>query len=251
MLTFYGLGSVQVITTQLPSAFLAQQNERLHPYCFQDDPTRLVGHLLAGVDVAQYFGGRVRLSREEFYQVIWPLVVNCLWDGIRTSRCLDRDVVEVIYRYKKARRIIASDLEPIEHMLNDYFPNLTEGPKLRGAFNQLSRLRGWSNAALITETSGQDPVTNAVIQTQAVYGAKHVADKTRELAARMRSVQLRCGSDSNFAPGPDPGMQFLVVDGDWPVTSKINLLEAGFDRVFEIAQLERLSDELNNGGHPE
>src|SRR5262249_7016840 len=123
-------------------------------------------------------------------------------------------------------------------------PALSDGPKLRGAFNQLSTNRGWSRAALTTEATGLDTDSGTIIQTQAVFGGKHISDKTRELAGRIRSVFLRCDDECLFQPEEQPGTHYLVVDGDWPIESKINLYEAGFSGIFEIGELDRMTDAL-------
>jgi hypothetical protein len=61
----------------------------------------------------------------------------------------------------------------------------------------------------------------------------------------MRSLFLRCDPGGQFVGEPHPGVHFAVVDGDWPVTVKVNLLEAGFSGLFEIAELATLTEALN------
>ena len=245
LLEFYDLGSMQHITTALPRKFEALHSHSLRPYAYVNNLGQLISHLIAGVPVGQFFSSGSRFSEAKFYEAIWPLFTDCLWEALRGRKPLDPPTAETSHRYKKAMRIISSpDLEPISFLLRRSVPALSDGPTLRGAFNQLSTLRQWSRAALTTETTGMDAETGAIIQTQAVFGGKHISDKTRELAGRMRSLQLQCASDTTFVPEPDPGTHMLALDGDWPVTSKINLYEAGYTGIFEIAELGRLKDAL-------
>jgi hypothetical protein len=245
LLGFYELGSFQHISATLPVLFESAFGHSIRPYCFQGDPSRLVGYLIAGMPIGPNFSGRAQMSESQFYNAIWPLFAACLWEAIQGARPLDPATATVNYRYKKAMRIISSpDLEPIKFLFRRSLPMLTDGPTLRGCFNQLSRQRGWGISALTTATSGIDPESGAVIQTQAVIGAKNIDHKVKELAARIRSVHLRCNGDGIFEPEPNPGTHYLVVDGDWPIESKINLYEAGFSGIFEIAQLDKLSAEL-------
>jgi hypothetical protein len=245
LLGFYDLGSMQHITTNLPSHFEISHGHSLRPYAFRNNYAALVSNLLSGVPVGQYFSNGAKFSEPQFYNAIWPLFATCLWEAIQGVLPLDPATVAVNYRYKKAMRIIASpDLEPIKFLFRRSLPMLTDGPTLRGCFNQLSRQRGWGTSALTTETSGLDPKSGVIIQTQAVIGAKNIDHKVKELAARIRSVHLRCNADGVFEPQPNPGTHYLVVDGDWPIESKINLYEAGFSGIFEIAQLDKLAAEL-------
>ena len=245
LFAFYDLGSMQHITTALPAKFAAVFGHSLRPYAYMNNLGALTSHLIAGVPVGQFFSNGTELAESDFYEAIWPLFAECVWEAIGKRKALDPVVVEVNYRYKKAMRIIAApDLEPISFLLLRSLPSLKKGPTLRGAFNGLSVKRGWSRAALTTETTGQDGMTGAIIQTQAVIGAKNIDHKVKELASRLRSVHLRCQVDSCFGAESNPGQHFLVVDGDWPVDSKINLLEAGYSGIFEIAELDALTDAL-------
>jgi hypothetical protein len=237
---------MQHLATRLPALFEETQGHSLRPYAFQRDFARMIGHLISGEPAGQYFSKGTKYGEAKFYKVIWPLFAECVWEAIQGRAPLSPAQAETNYRYKKAMRIISSpDLEPIKYLFQYNLPMVTGGPTLRGCFNQLSRKRGWGDSALTTDVSGRDPRSGALIQTQAVFGGKHISDKTRELAARMRSVHLRCDDNGNFAPEPDPGTHYLVVDGDWPVESKINLYEAGFSGIFEIAELDRLAAELD------
>ena len=211
---------------------------------------QLVSHLIAGAPIGQYFSSGTKFDEAGFYKAIWPLFAECLYEAVGTREPLDAGAVEVSYRYKKAMRIISSpDLEPISFLLRNGLPALEDGPTLRGAFNQLSTERGWSRSALTTETTGKDSGTGAVIQSQSVIGRKNISYKTKELAGRIRSLFLRCDHSDHFVAEASPGLHFVVVDGDWPVESKINLLEAGFSGVFEIAQLATLTDTLETTSH--
>jgi hypothetical protein len=244
ILTFYNLGSIQEIDNRIFSLYQQYYGESLRLYAYQAN--YLVGYLLAGVDIAPHINRKAQFSRDEFYMKIWPLVAECVWEAKQNIPPLDLEEVIAIYRFKKARRIIASsDLEPISFLFRRNLANLTDGSILRGVFNQLSTLRKWSRSALTTKPSGKDPKTGAIIQTQSVFGRKHIADKTREIAGRLRAVHLRCNSDGSFSPEPNPGIHYLVIDGDWPIESKINLYEAGFSGIYEIAELHHLSNELN------
>ncbi len=247
LLVFYDLGSMQHITTTLPGKFERLQGHSLRPYAFMGNLGQLISHLIAGVRVGQFFSGQVCLTEVEFYQIIWPLFAECLWESFQGLTPLPCEKVIEYYRYKKAMRIISSsDLEPIKFLFRHNLPDLTAGPILRGAFNQLSTQKKWSRVALTTETVGRDQETGAIIQTQPVFGQKHISDKTREVAGRLRSVQLRYNTDGSFEPEPNPGVHYLVIDGDWPVESKINLYEAGFQGIYEIAELDSLAKELNS-----
>src|SRR5581483_7961908 len=247
LLTFYGLGSMQHITTELPAKFERLYGHSLSLYAFMNNLGSIVTHLLQGVPVGQYFSRNAEMAESTFYSAIWPLFAECLWDAIRTKQPITLAEAVINYRYKKAMRIISSpDLEPISFLLRRALPELTDGPTLRGAYNQLSILRGWSRSALRTDTTGRDARSGAIIQTQAVIGAKNIDHKVKELASRLRSVHLRCLSDGLFVSEPNPGMHYLVIDGDWPVESKINLYEAGFSGIFEIGELDRLSEELGS-----
>ena len=242
---FYRLGSMQHITTALPRKFERKFGHSLRPYAYMNNLSQLVSHLMAGVAVGQFFSSGARLNESAFYDAIWPLFAECIWEAIGRRKPLDSEVVEVNHRYKKAKRIISSpDLEPIAFLFRRSMPLLADGPVLRGAFNQLSSVKGWGRAALTTATSGLDTQSGAILHTQSVIGAKHIADKTKELAARMRSIHLRCDASGNFRREPAPGSHFLVVDGDWPVESKLNLLEAGYSGIFEIAELDSLNEIL-------
>jgi hypothetical protein len=244
MLSFYGLGSIQEINNRVFSLFRGKYAEDLRLYAYQKN--YLVGYLLAGVDIAPHIDRRAQFNRDEFYQHIWPLIAECLWEATNKRKPLAGSTVEMMYRYKKAMRIISSpDLEPISFLLRRSFPSLQNGPTLRGAFNQLSTRRAWGRAALTTKATGRDADTGAVIQTQAVFGRKHISDKTRELGGRMRSLYLHCDLKDKFVAETNPGIHFAVLDGDWPVESKINLLEAGFAGLFEIAELDALTDALS------
>jgi hypothetical protein len=245
LLVMFDLGSYQHITATLPLAFKRATGEELRPYAYVNQLGQLVSHLIAGVPVGQFFSRKCQLGEEAFYETIWPLFAECLWQAIQETEPLSFEKTCEDYRKKKAMRIISSpDLEPIKFLFQRALPDLESGPTLRGCFNQLSTARGWSRAALTTATSGLDPKSGAIIQTQAVFGGKHIADKTKELSARIRSVHLSLADDGTFVPEPAPGVHYLVVDGDWPIESKINLYEAGFSGIFEIAELDGLTDAL-------
>jgi hypothetical protein len=247
ILTAYGLGSVQEISNRLPDHFQSRHGHALSAYAFQGDSARLVGHLIAGVEVAKYFRSNAILDESSFYKAINPLIAECLWEAIEGIAPRSQPETEFYYCHGKAGRIIsASDLEPIKFLFRREVPRVGEGPILRGCFNQLSSRRDWGNSALTTHASGQDPLTGAVIQTQTVVGKKHIADKTRELAARLRSMNIDCGATGEFSPSDVGAGHFLVVDGDWPIGSKINLYEAGFDGIFEIGELSQLAETLGS-----
>lgn len=243
MLEMYGLGSIQSVTTVLPRRFTAKTGERLNAYSFMGDLGKIINHLIQGVDVSQFFGARTSLSRQEFYEIIWPLFAEVVWDAIQGKTPLPPSDVVTSYRYKKAVRIISqSDLEPIRPLMLRSVPGLDESnTTLRGVFNQLSRFKGWGQSALTTEAGGRDPRSGAYIQTQTVVGAKNIDHKVKELASRMRSLQLKLNTQGQFVPNPNAGSHYLVIDGDWPITSKVNLYEAGFTGIFEIAELDQLA----------
>jgi hypothetical protein len=179
ILEFYDLGSMQHITTALPAKFQKSYGHSLRPYGYMNDPGRLISHLISGSPVGQYFSNGTQLDEEAFYKAIWPLFAECLWEAIGKRKPLDAATVEMNYRYKKSMRIISSpDLEPISFLLRRSIPSLSDGPTLRGAFNQLSTSRGWSRAALTTETTSKDEASGAIIQTQAVIGAKNIDHKS-------------------------------------------------------------------------
>jgi hypothetical protein len=245
ILTMFDLGSYQHITATLPSAYESATGEKLRPYAYVNQLAQLVSHLIAGVPVGQYFSKGCRLDEEAFYKVIWPLLAECLWRAFKGGRPLSFEKTCENYRMKKAMRIISSpDMEPIKFLFRHSLPHIEAGPTLRGGFNQLSAKRAWSKAALTTATSGYDPMSGAIIQTQAVFEGNY-SHKVKELSGRIRSVHLKLADDHGFIPEPDPGVHYLVIDGDWPVESKINLYEAGFSGIFEIGALDRLSSELN------
>jgi hypothetical protein len=238
---------MQHITTTLPAKFQKAVGHSLRPYGYMNDLGKIVGHLISGVRVGQHFSRGVPLDEETFYAVIWPLFAECVWMGIDGKKPLQKCDIEEAYRTKKAMRIISSpDLEPIKYLFLEQLSAMEKGPKLKGCFNQLSRLRGWSNVALTTDCTGYHAPSKSIIQTQTVVGRKHIADKTRELAGRLRSFQLDCAGNGEFVPSQDSHLHFLVVDGDWPVESKINLYEAGFDGIFEIGELSLLAETLES-----
>jgi hypothetical protein len=70
------------------------------------------------------------------------------------------------------------------------------------------------------------------------------AHKVKELASRQRSINLHCDSDGNFTGETNPADCFLVIDGDWPINSKINLYESGYLGVVEIGELDQLTAAL-------
>jgi hypothetical protein len=245
LLIAFGLGSYQHLTSDLPRLFHAAAGHSIRPYGFMNVYGNLINYLMAGMPVGQAFSQGCPLSEPEFYDKVWPLLAECLWPHIHSGQPLEHGEICCRYRHKKAQRIISnSDLEPIRFLFRQSMPELEPGPTLRGAFNQLSTRRGWGRSSLTTTTSGAVPGTEAIVQTQSVFGRKHIADKTRELAARMRGVHLRAAEDDTFAPEQSPGTHYLVIDGDWPMESKINLYEAGFSGIFEIGELDRLADSL-------
>lgn len=249
LLGFYDLGSMQHLTTSLPARFEAAFGHSLRPYGYMNDVSRVVGGLISGLPLGQFFSKGTKLNEAAFYKGIWPLFAECLWEAIGTRMPLDAAAVEVNYRYTKAMRIISSpDLEPISFLLRNGLPSLEDGPTLRGAFNQLSVLRGWGRSALTSETSGKALHSGAIIQSQAVIGGNggQIGHKTRELSARLRSVHLRCENNGAFVPEPNPGTHFLVIDGDWPVVNKVNLYESGYLGIYEIGELESLSTALSD-----
>ncbi|MFC4452362.1 hypothetical protein [Deinococcus sonorensis] len=243
LLSAHNLGSVQTITSRLPALFFKHVGEEINPYSYQGGPENVVARLLAGRDIGPDIRPQATMSREEFYEVIWPLIAMITWESISGIPHSDKETVIENYRYKKAMRIISSpDLEPMRKLLHNAIPGLDENaPPLRGSFNKLSTLREWSNSALTTEVSGREATSGIIIQTQAVYGAKHIADKTKEIACRLRSIHIKCNDDGLFEPEPNPGKHYLVIDGDWPLESKINLYEAGFDGIYDVSELIELS----------
>lgn len=247
LLEFYGLGSMQHITPSLPRKFQVETGEGLRNYAFNGNLGQLVSDLIRGKDIAEYIRSAATLNRQEFYAAIWPLFGETLWEAIQGKDALNPEEVKIRYRYKKAMRIISSpDLEPIRPMMLRSVPGLDESEvTLRGVFNQLSRFKGWGNGALTTTAGGRDPTSGAFIQTQAVVGAKNIDHKVKELASRLRSLYLDLNSDGNFEPNSDNDKHFLVIDGDWPINSKINLFEAGFQGIYEIAESDSLMNELS------
>ncbi|MDF1790008.1 MAG: hypothetical protein P1U82_29395 [Verrucomicrobiales bacterium] len=247
ILVAYGLGSIQAISNALPQKFANATGEELSRYGYMGGAASVTRYLLAGVPVGQVMSAKAALSEAQFYKVIGPLFSECIWEATQNAAARTAGETEFYYRHGKAARIISSsDLEPIKFLFRREVSQVGEGPRLRGCFNQLSTQRGWGSSALTTDASGLDPKTGAVIQTQTVIGRKHIADKTRELAARLRSLHITCDSKGDFSSSPDATSHFLVVDGDWPLESKINLYEAGFEGIFEIGELSLLAEALDN-----
>jgi len=201
--------------------------------------------ICTGVDVAPNFQSKAKKSRQEFYKCIWPLVAECVWEAKDGRKAEDDDSVHQRYRYKKAQRIISgSDLEPIAYLLRAGVEDLGEGLTLKGAPNQLCSLMGWGKTALTTRATAVHQESGTVLHTQSVFGGKHISDKTREVAARMRTNLLACNDDGEFEASGAGSRHLLVVDGDWPLKSKLNLMEAGFSGVFEIGELDSLTKTL-------
>jgi len=244
LIVLFDLGSMQHITTSLPPLFEKIQQESMRHYAFMADTGRLISHLIAGVPVGQFFSNKCELDEEAFYETIWPLFAECLWHAFQGIEPLPFEKACEKYRHKKALRIISSpDLEPIKFLFQSSLPELESGPVLRGVFNQLSSRRNWGKSAFSTEFSGSDPKSKAVIQTQAVFEG-HYSDKVKEISSRIRSLHLELSEDETFVPKYNPDIHYLVIDGDWPFESKINLYEAGFSGIFEIGELEQVSAAL-------
>ena len=142
---------------------------------------------------------KVEFSELEFYKKIWPLIGECIWEAIRDLQPLEFETIKFKYLYKKALRIISSpDLEPISLLLHESFLRWKR-TNLYGVFSQFCKLREWSNVALRTETTGKDS-SGVIIHSQAVIGGNggQIGHKTRELAARLRSINIKCDENGKF-----------------------------------------------------
>jgi len=249
LMSFFRLGRKTHLVAVLPEKFSAATGESLRIYAFNRNVDQLVNHLLQGAPIGKHFGRSAALNEVDFYRCIKPLLAECIWEAIEGKTPVGRAEALLIYRHRRALRVISqSDLDPIKRLLRWSIPRLGPGPTLTGGFNALCKLKGWANGALTTKANGLDPVTGAIIHTQSVFGRKHIADKTRELAGRLRSLRLSCNEDAVLGPCGVKQKHFLVVDGDWPVESKINLLEAGYSGVYEIGELDGLKAALTAVG---
>lgn len=246
LMAAYGLGRKQHIVALLPEKFTEKFSESLRLYAYCRNFDHLVNHILQGANIEAYFSEDAKMSQTVFYEEIKFLVSECLWESIFDVEPISREEACLAYKHRKAMRIVSqSDLEPIKFLFERKMKGVDKGPTLKGGFTQLSCLKNWGNNVLTTRTSGVDKSGKKIIQTQSVFGRKHIADKTRELAARLRSVHLCCQPSGTFDQEKDPGEHYLVVDGDWPIVNKINLMEAGFKGIFEIGELDKLAKKLN------
>jgi hypothetical protein len=241
----YDIRRKQDIVAHLPDVFDERTGESLRRYAFKGNVDQFVNHLIQGIRLSRYFRKDVALSESEVVQVSLQALAELLWKRMQAVKTPEPDTACKSYRVRKTTRIIAqSDLEPITYLLKESLPHLAKNTPLRGFFADYAKSKGWARAALTTDVVGCLTDQSVIGMSQAVMGRKHIADKTREIAARLRSVLLRHENDS-MQPAAESGyMYLLIVDGDWPIESKINLYESGYTWIFEIAELNLLADVL-------
>jgi len=227
----------QDIVSHLADAFRAETDEDLRNYAFKGNFDQLVNHLLQGIDASQFFRKGVKMTPDQFYPTIWKIIGRLIWPKVSRASRRELDGFVVDYRYRKAMRIISqSDIDPISFLLRKSLPTLKKVPCLRGCFADLCSFKGWARGALVTEVAGLVSEDKSFIWSQSVFGKKHIADKTSEICGRMRSQNLTFNG-KKFLPAASDGLYHrLLVDGDWPVASKVNLLEAGFGSIDELSE---------------
>lgn len=237
--SIYDIKRKQDLLAYLPGLFLASTGEPIRGYSFRGSFDQTLNFVLQGGDLSGFYPKKGKLSQKEFLKVVWPLIAKLLWRKMRLGAVRTGNAAVLDYTYRKARRIISqSDLEPNVFLIHRAMPRLKALNPQRGAFSVLGAQKGWGSNLLTTEVVGLDTDEDAIIHSQSVVGQKHILDKTRELAARVRSLTLEAGVDGKLVAPAKSGLHVAVVDGDWPIHAKLNLLEAGFAKVVEIGHLD-------------
>jgi hypothetical protein len=238
LISLYDIKRKQDLVARIGSMFEAKTGEPLRNYGFRGDVDQMLNFVLQGGDLTHYFPKSAALDQHGFLNVIWRLLGTLFWEKIANGKPRNSDLAQLDYKYRRARRIISqSDLEPNVYLLKIALPKLNKIKPQGGCFTELGAKRGYGKNLLTTQVVGRDPKNCAIIHSQSVVGNKHIWDKVRELSLRMRSLNLELNSDNVFCAKKKLEDHIAVLDGDWPIEAKINLLEAGFSKVVEIAEL--------------
>ena len=269
LLHLSGLNSTEDIQTRFKNRFEAS-GHKLRTYAPYGGHAQTVAFMLQGRDVCELWSNSSRnrtLSEDEFRNLVWDTVAQCVVDAIKAHgeehSYLSNDEARILYLQNKSMRIISSDLNGFEVIIDLFLGDLChfvfvdENMQNQIIKNKLKQRicpswqtdmvkSLWGSAPLETWVEGVSKCGHWLIKAQSSQDG-HESDKTKELAGRCRGMHLswKSGKNSsvrskwNFSLRKIPKTA-LVLDGDWDRTKKKNLFEAGWDWVGDVTQLDEL-----------
>lgn len=264
LLYITGLNSAEDIQKRFKANF-ERSGHRVRPHAPYGDHAKLVAFLLQGRDICEQwsdFSRRRTLSAEEFRTLSWRTIAQCIIQGFRDENQMIYPPEVVIQKYQgnKSMRVISSDLNGfyimVEHFLGDIcYLQFTEDtsdypeelkPRICPSWQTDVINTIWNGRPLETWMEGVSRNGQWLIKVQSSQDGNE-GHKTKELAGRCRALRLawshgtdpRNRDEWSFSLRPLPKLA-LVLDGDWDVTKKRNLYEAGWDWVGDVSQLQEL-----------
>ncbi|GGS37589.1 hypothetical protein [Deinococcus knuensis] len=236
----FDIGLREKVVNVAAEIFKNRHGDDLSMYAFNGNSADLINKLMQNKDISENIRSSAKFSESELNKLIWPILIEVICSEVDSSKAISADKALMQYRYKRAMRIIAqSDLDPIARILSMATSSNRKPVAIKGIFNQIAKRRKWSNSAFTTLATRSDDGAK-YIQTQSVVGGKNIDHKVKELAARRRSLGLMISEDGNIIPNDIEETHILIVDGDWPLRSKINLLESGFAEIIDIIDFTKL-----------
>ncbi|WP_347841609.1 hypothetical protein [uncultured Draconibacterium sp.] len=243
---------------------------KLRPHAPYGDYAKAVAFMLQGRDLCEQWGSpnlRRTLSEDEFRRLAWETVAECILGGFsdRGSRMASSDRVIREYLQNKSMRIISSDLNGLNAMVEHYLGDICEFAFEETDDCEVMELRDelfshrvcpschtdiikriWKAEPLTTHFEGVSRNGKWLIKIQSAQDGNE-GHKTKELAGRSRGIGIACsfGEDATNRMEWSFGMRYmpkraLVLDGDWSPRQKANLYEAGWDWLGEVSELGEL-----------
>lgn len=259
-----GLNAAEDIYTRLTEEF-EKSGHSLWNHAPYGGHAMLLPFFLQGKDPCEMWSSRSTkrtLSEIEFHKLSWEAISRSIVSAFkdRGSEIRDKHQVQKRYLETKARRIISSDLNGFEVMIDHYLGDLCffkfnesskEGKVALKAANcpsvqtELTK-ELWNSASLDSRLEGISRNGTWLIKIQSAQDGNE-GHKTKELAGRSRAFHLAWlkGQDIadrtqwKFKKRSMPRVA-LVLDGDWDANKKKNLYEAGWDWVGDVSELADL-----------
>ncbi|MBE1302428.1 MAG: hypothetical protein GJ680_21260 [Alteromonadaceae bacterium] len=229
------------------------------------DYAKILPIALQGIDLCAHWkpnSKKITLTEPEYKTLVWKAIANSICNAFEERENNFEESALIIKRYQevKARRIISSDLNGfeilIEHFLGDicYLSFVDDSDEAKEALK--ARIRPtwqtevtkslWNVPALETWLEGVSKNGEWLIKVQSAQDGNE-GHKTKELAGRSRAMQLEWNSGKDALDRKAWSFKrieipktALVLDGDWSSLKKKNLYEAGWDWVGDVSQLSEL-----------
>lgn len=274
LLIMCNLNSAEDIQARFKAHF-EESGHKLRPHAPYGGNATTIAFMIMGHDVCSQWSSRSKnrtLSETEFRELCWKAFALSVADAIESHGdeydLLTDEVVRDNYLQAKSMRVISSDLNGFEVMVDHYLSDLChlqfidneENPEAQEGLKE--RIRPSWQTDMVKALWGANPletwleaVSNDgawVIKLQSAQDGNE-GHKTKELAGRSRAMHLDWIADEaidrdswKYTERLMPKAA-LVLDGDWSQTRKKNLYEAGWDWVGDVSQLGKLRSLIQEG----